>query len=355
MYLLFFGKSQSFTWEVFDEQGPATQFNTLFPGLEALESKMMTIDRRENPPVWARYRIKDHQGKSYSLLKVYAFAQAFDGSRIAGSTYGVALISDQEILWHAVNMDILEAARENFSKLVLQQQKFKKTNFSKEAQAIWEGMIHFQEGNLLKKVVTHPIRRVPSKSLMAVSFSDLKSKASDIQLIAESFERIYATTDLDHLLRMQEKWGRERFPIWGQVDAHPPLPSPPQSPSHHPKVQALLAQADTAEEEMEENPASVFNLKNLAPWLMALIGWGMAGYLYFQPKPTLPDPNAALRTWQFETFTQATKRDTLQNFLQNIRYFQVDSSQKYPEAILRDGRTLQLDSLTLETLLDRNP
>lgn len=356
MYLLFFGKSQSFTWEAFDAQGLATEFNSQFPGFEALESKIMTIDRRDNPPVWAKYRLKDQFGKWHSLLKVYAFAQAFDGSRIAGSTYGVALLSAEDLLWDPINMDILEAARVNFSKLVLQQQKFKKTNFTQEAKAIWEGMIHFQEGNLFHKVRTQPLE-IPTQNLMSLSFPDLKGKAAELERIGKPYERFYATTDAEHLLRMQEKWGRDRFPIWGQMDGLPKPPPSPKMAQHHPKVQALLSKTDEEEDDFQEEVPP--NLPNrwlkIFPWVIAVSGWGLAGYLYFQPAPKPIDPKAELRTWQYETFTQASKRDTLQNLLQNIRFFQADTNQKYPQAILRDGQALQLDSLTLETLLDRKP
>jgi hypothetical protein len=66
--------------------------------------------------------------KYYSLLKLYSFAQAYSGDRIAGSIYGVGLLSEGDISFCAQNMSILKAAKTNFAKLSLNGLKFKVKN-----------------------------------------------------------------------------------------------------------------------------------------------------------------------------------------------------------------------------------
>lgn len=355
MYLLFFGKSQSFTWEAFDQSGHCPNFNQLFPGFEFLESKVMTIDRRENLPVWARYRIKNREGKLFSLLKVYAFAQAFDGSRISGSTYGVALVSDYDIQWDPTNIDILEAARINFSKLVLQHQKFIKTNFLPEAQAVWEGIVGFAEGNLLEKVVVKPLTTIPTAKLLSASFPNIREASPTLERISSDYGRFYVTSDAEHLARMQDKWGVDRFPLFQQPSALPKAPTSTLPPQNDARVRALFSQQNQEIEEEQEEEKTQLPWRTIGPWLLAILGWGWAAYLYLQPAPDVIDPKLSLREWQLNTFSQANKRDTLAILLQNIKLMQTDSNTKYLEAVKRDAHVLKLDSLTLQNLVDTQP
>ena len=97
-YLIFFGKSQDFTTCYYDRDNPIHDFNSVIKDFDLLESKIFTVDDLKNKEILSRYFFTA-QGKNYCLLKLYSFAQAYSGNRIAGSIYGVGLLSDKAIIF----------------------------------------------------------------------------------------------------------------------------------------------------------------------------------------------------------------------------------------------------------------
>lgn len=125
-YLFFFGKSQDFTAYAFDQNDYIADFNSVIKNFDLLESQYFNIDEINNGEIIAKYIFNDANGKRYSLIKLYEFAQALDGNRIAGSSFGVALLSDVNLVIGPENYNILRAAKDNFSKLCIQNSKFTK-------------------------------------------------------------------------------------------------------------------------------------------------------------------------------------------------------------------------------------
>ena len=80
MYIIFFGKSQSFEFHAFDENGIINDFDSVIKDFELLESKWFTIDRTDNKPILSRYEFNSNNQK-FCLLKLYGFAQASGGAR----------------------------------------------------------------------------------------------------------------------------------------------------------------------------------------------------------------------------------------------------------------------------------
>ncbi len=92
-YLAFFGSSHEFTSCIFDSSGITSEFKESIEEHGLLESSVFTTDNSLNKEILARYIFKN-KGRTFSLLKLYSFAQAANISRIDGCTFGVALISD---------------------------------------------------------------------------------------------------------------------------------------------------------------------------------------------------------------------------------------------------------------------
>ncbi len=112
-FLIFFGKSQRFNFYAFDEQGLMQNFDDLIKDFPFLESKYFTVDAVSNEQILAKYNFKASNGDDFSLLKLYSFAQAYDGSRVAGSIYGVALLSDHDVCISESNNNLLNSAKKS--------------------------------------------------------------------------------------------------------------------------------------------------------------------------------------------------------------------------------------------------
>jgi hypothetical protein len=95
-FLIFFGSSEGFNYEIFDKDGIYRNFERLFPDFEHFESKVFYTDRADNKPILAKYKLKV-AGKSITLLKYYSFAQSSFSSRIEGSNIGVAFLSEDDL------------------------------------------------------------------------------------------------------------------------------------------------------------------------------------------------------------------------------------------------------------------
>ena len=106
MYLVFFGKSQDFTIRYYDHEQPIEDFDNIIKDFDLLESKVFTVDDIKNKEILSRYFFRI-QNRNFCLLKLYSFAQAYNGNRIAGSIFGVGLLSENAIELNGANFDLI--------------------------------------------------------------------------------------------------------------------------------------------------------------------------------------------------------------------------------------------------------
>lgn len=238
-YLIFFGKSQDFTTCYYDRDNPILDFNAVIKDFDLLESKIFTVDDIKNKEILSRYFFTT-QGKSYCLLKLYSFAQAYSGNRIAGSIYGVGLLADKAINFSRNNLELLRVAKDNFAKLSLDGAKFNKSNFKDDTDRIWKAIVSNNDGNLLDKIATSPLRINGSGGQVSFFVKDLFPDAVKLNDRIFNQDAVYFSEDLEHLKRTQSKWGKESFPIyWEQNNEFVPYKEPvvEQKPQSAPVLQ----------------------------------------------------------------------------------------------------------------------
>jgi len=213
-YLFFFGKSQDFTFEVFDEFGKVNDFNKIIKDFDLLESEYFNIDDINNNTILAKYNFVSNSGVKYSMLKLYSLAQAVNGNRIEGSIFGVALLSESDLLFSEANLSLLKQAKDLFAKLSLTGLKFNKSDFSADAHAIWNAIIKSEAGNYFKLInygqnIQISNNRLP-RAYFVNSIFDTSHKFDNQVGLSQ---RLYISNDIDHLKRMELKWG-ESFPVF---------------------------------------------------------------------------------------------------------------------------------------------
>lgn len=209
-YLIFFGKSQYFTTHAFDNHDYIEDFNTIIKDFDLLESKVFTVDALDNKEIFAKYHFTSREGTKYSLIKLYSFAQAFSGDRIAGSIYGVAILSEQDIALSKTNINILKLAKEQFAKLCLNGKKFKTSDFYEEVYKIWSAIVKHEKGNLLNKVdyTSKKIFNTNTES-RGIYVKNLFEDITTLENQMEKSSRIYVSEDLEHLKRTHKKFGSQ--------------------------------------------------------------------------------------------------------------------------------------------------
>jgi len=211
---MFFGKSQDFSFHAFDSKKYIRDFNSIIKDFDELESKIFTVDDISNQQLLAKY-IFNQNGKTYSVLKLYSFAQAFSGGRIAGSIYGVALLSDSDIKISNINLSILSVAKEAFARISLDGLKFKTSNFMPYAEDVWKALINNKEGNLLEKIDYNDFNNLSvNNKVKAFWVKDLLKDSVALNKEIENTSRLYFSDDLAHLKRTQVRWGKEKFPFY---------------------------------------------------------------------------------------------------------------------------------------------
>jgi len=206
-YLIFFGKSQAFTFHAFDSQDYISEFSNVIKDFELLESDVFNIDDIKNKEIIAKYNFKSKQGTAYSLIKLYSFAQALSSERIAGSIFGVALLSDTDLTISTQNIDLLRSAKKTFAELSMNGLKFNKSDFKEDVIKIWKAVINSEVGNYFNKLTYSGIPIVTSNNI-AEGFW-VKSLFEDpIELNDKilNSSRIYFSEDLEHLKRSKLKW-----------------------------------------------------------------------------------------------------------------------------------------------------
>lgn len=206
MYIVFFGKSQSFEFHAFDEEGIVNDFDTVIKDFELLESKWFTIDSIDNNTILSRYEFASNN-KKYCLLKLYGFAQASGGVRVEGSTYGIAFLSQEPLLLSVNNVKLLTLLLKYFSDLCLTNSKFKKSDFKEDSYSIWKafanqiGYSKIEKGKYLSTFDNN------------IPIAFLLTDFEQVPVISESLlsksSMLYFSTDIDHLKRTRERWDKK--------------------------------------------------------------------------------------------------------------------------------------------------
>lgn len=220
-YFLFFGKSQDFTFYAFDKNGLVPDFNAIIKHFDQLESLVFSVDEPDNKDIIAKYVFKTSKGKAYSLLKKYSCAQAFAGDRLSGSTYGVAILSDGDILISEYNLRLLKSAKEKFATLSLSGLKFNKSDFLDDAKKLWKGISENTQGNepsYFEKINVSPDTPTFQRNdISAFYVTDLMEGSIEIGRMSTESNKIYITEDFNHLKRAYQKWGEIKFPVFHKV------------------------------------------------------------------------------------------------------------------------------------------
>lgn len=214
-YLIFFGKSQDFNFYAFDENGYVDNFDNVIKDFDLLESKVFTIDDVNNKPILAKYNFKTASSKTFSLLKLYSFAQAHGGTRIVGSIYGVALLSEKDLIISESNNKMLIALLNKFSELSLSGVKFNKSDFKADAHSIWQAYKNNNYYNVIE-LNGNPIVS-ENGNPMGFYTPNLLIDPASIGNQIENTSKLYFSEDLEHLKRTSQKWA-ERFTLYHQVN-----------------------------------------------------------------------------------------------------------------------------------------
>ena len=207
--LVFFGSSEGFNYEIFDNQGKFNNFERLFPDFEHFESKVFSTDRVDNKPILAKYKLKI-AGKSITLLKYYTFAQSSFSSRFEGSNIGVALLSEDDLQINKINYTLLKKLLDEFQQKTLNNNKFIRGDFSNEAYSIYQ---EFKINNSFSFIEKQELKSniISQTNPCGVFISEFNDDL--LKNIPENFDRVYLTADKEHLKRVFDN-SSSRFNIW---------------------------------------------------------------------------------------------------------------------------------------------
>jgi hypothetical protein len=216
-YIVFFGKSQDFRTCFYDSNGFISDFNAIIKDFDKLESRIFTVDSNTNKEILTR-KFFTFNEKPYSLLSLYSFAQALNGERIAGSTYGVALLSDYNVKITDKNLALLRVAKNKFAELsLLKGTKFNKSDFKEDTDKIWKAIINNKDGNLLEAIDLSTLVQTENKQSYAVFVRNLFSDSSKLNNSISEWGNVYFSEDIEHLKRTQKTWGPDTFPIFWEL------------------------------------------------------------------------------------------------------------------------------------------
>lgn len=211
-YLIFFGKSQDFNAVYFNTEKKVEDFDKVIKDFDLLESNIFTVDDINNGEIFSKYFF-EYRNKKYSLLKLYSFAQATNGSRISGSIFGVGILSSENIKLSDSNIKLLKVAKDNFEKLSISNKKFTKSNFGEDVLKIWKAIVNNNNKNLLKTIEFENYPNNVKSNTIGV-FSNFHDSLHSCTEIDKSFNKMYISSDLEHLKRTQLKWDKAAFPIY---------------------------------------------------------------------------------------------------------------------------------------------
>jgi hypothetical protein len=213
MYLILFGKAQSFIFYAFDESGLVTNFNKIIPDFDLLESQLLNVDKEENKDVFAKYIFVKGSPDPYSLIKIYSPAQPSQGFRIDGCIYGVAFLSKENIKISSNNIQILNGIKNAFASVSLSGIKFLKTDFKEEAVRVYYNFV--QQIGFSKIEKNNLFENNQSNNTTGIVVKNLLNFNVDVSHLSN---KIYITEDIDRLLRAQKKWGEKSIIILESVN-----------------------------------------------------------------------------------------------------------------------------------------
>lgn len=210
-YLIFFGKSSEFTSFAFDSNQFLPDFErNVFKDFDQLESRFLVNDQLANALVLSKYNFS-YMKKGFSMLKMYGCAMANNANRISGSSYGVAIISDHDILVTDYNTDLLLKTTLKFKQLAIENNRFSKTNFFEFAQMLW-GV--FVKEDFFSQIQTHGDPYVSSNSTpIPILSNDFLGLDKIVKEKIRISSKIYFSSDLGHIQRSISNYG-SRIPIF---------------------------------------------------------------------------------------------------------------------------------------------
>jgi hypothetical protein len=374
-YLIFFGKSQDFTFHAFDSSKYIDDFDSIIKDFDELESKVFTIDDVSNKEILSKYNFIKND-KKYSLIKLYSLGQATNGSRVSGSIYGVALLSDGELELSETNNAILSSVKKSFANLCLDGAKFKSSDFYQEAEKIWKAIINHKEGNYFNKINYRNGIFNTNNKVKAFYINDIIKNSFEVNNEINNTSRLYFSNDLEHLKRTQGKWGKEIFPIYAKennlfvlyTEKPKPQPQPkPDSGSQDPeKTDLLFRNAELRNElsgferkyrKFKETANQKFKIASILAIVFCLttITFFFKNDFFGDDK-TIPGNGGTVEGAPVkggdkknqinlnDILADDTNRNTLSTLLQNIEKYEASvNKKKYSEAIVRDAEKLGLD------------
>jgi hypothetical protein len=213
-YLVFFGNSQGFLNYFYDSSKLIPDFDSIIKDFNLLESRVFTVDSVDNKEILSRYSFVTSQGKQYSLLKLYSFAQAYNIPRIEGCIFGVGIVSDSLVSLSSKNLNLLKVAKDNFSKLSLNGLKFNKSDFLEDATKIWRAIVKNEGGNLIESIELEASQFKNQEKPVAFNVDNLYQEPVVLRPQSTNFDKVYFSEDLAHLKRAQQKSGADHFSIY---------------------------------------------------------------------------------------------------------------------------------------------
>lgn len=213
-YLVFFGKSEAFDIQAFDFNGYASDFNSNFPDFDLLETRFLTTDSAENTEMIGKY-VFNKNGKTWTLLKYYGYAQAHTSNRVEASTIGVGIIGDCDIEISHFNFQLLQILYNAFCNVSLDRKKFKSVDFKDDSIKVFNAFS--------KNYSTESFQFSEAKSGVGGSVDYIVVKSfSDLDLLTNTNglgSRVYFSVDAKHVERYYNQYsdGARLFAIEGGI------------------------------------------------------------------------------------------------------------------------------------------
>ena len=390
-YLIFFGKSQYFTTHAFDNDDYIDDFNTVIKDFDLLESKIFTVDAIDNKEMLAKYHFSSREGKKYTLLKLYSFAQAYSGDRVAGSIYGVALLSEGDISLSKLNFTILTSAKNHFAERSLNGFKFKSSDFYEDAYKIWKAFVNYKDGNYLDKVTyVNPSVINSNSGSKGFYVKNMFEDSLELDKQMNSASRIYISEDLDHLKRTHTIQGNN-FKIYAKTNnGYEIYQEPKPVVISEPKTSTISNQNSTISEEQKlkikvsDQEQEILELEEsliseqkrhkksilYSGVLISILflttvtfffkndffddGKTPPGNEYYVDGPEVAQGDKENQVNLNDILANDANRNTLNNLLQNIKNFEISlelDKKKYSEEIISDAKILGLDPAFYETYI----
>lgn len=210
-YLVFFGKSSEFTSFAFDAGSYLPDFErNVFKDFDQLESRFLINDQIGNAIVLSKSNF-NYINKSYSMLKMYGCTMAYNANRISGSSYGVAIISDNDISVSNFNTNLLLKTIYKFKEFAIKNNRFSNTNFFEHAEKLWKVFVaqdYFSQiERSVEPYVSSNSNPIP---ILCDEFVGIEKIAKD-QIRNSS--KLYFSSDLGHIQRSISNFG-SNIPIF---------------------------------------------------------------------------------------------------------------------------------------------